>query len=254
MKKIISGAFLFISLLVTPAYAGLLGDILKNIPVVETPAAPAPLSNEKVVSGLKEALKIGATRAIENVAKPDGYLMNEYIKIMMPPEIRKVGHMLSMAGYDAEVNAFVKSMNRAAEKAAPKAATIIATAVTEMAFKDAVKVLEGKDTAATDYLRRKTSARIVEAFKPIVSASMDEVGVTLAYKRMLDIYARLPFTGLINYDLDGYVAEEAVDGLFFMIAKEEKKIRIDPTARATSLLKEVFGALAERRGGAGTGY
>jgi hypothetical protein len=132
-------------------------------------------------------------------------------------------------------------MNRAAEKAAPQAKSIFVGAIKEMTFEDAKKILNGGDTAATDFFKAKTSANLYESFKPIVSSSMDEVGATRSYKEMMGRYTALPFTKAESVDLDHHVTNKALDGLFFMVGQEEKKIRTDPAARVTDLLKTVFG-------------
>jgi enolase len=140
------------------------------------------------------------------------------------------------------VDEFVLSMNRAAEKAAPKAKAVFISAIQEMTFEDAKKILNGGDTAATDFFKEKTSANLYESFKPIISSSMDEVGVTRSYKEMMGRYTMLPFTKAESVDLDHHVTNKALDGLFFMVGQEEKKIRTDPAARVTDLLKAVFGS------------
>ncbi len=132
-------------------------------------------------------------------------------------------------------------MNRAAEKAAPKAASYFVGAIREMSIEDAGGILKGGDTAATEYFRKKTNDKIYEAFKPIVSASMNEVGVTSSYKNMMARYESIPFMDKQSLDLDHYVTNKSLDGLFYMVGQEEKKIRTDPAAQVTDLLKTVFG-------------
>jgi len=163
------------------------------------------------------------------------------VKILLPENVRRVGDALRMAGYQKEVDAFVLSMNRAAEKAAPKAADIFAGAIREMSIGDAQKILGGGNTAATEYFRSKTSAQLFEAFKPDISQSMNEVGVTKAYKAMTDRYTSIvPFAKTDALDLDKYVTDKALDGLFYMVGQEETKIRTNPAARTTELLRKVF--------------
>ena len=132
-------------------------------------------------------------------------------------------------------------MNRAAEKAAPEAAAIFVDAIKEMTFEDARKILNGGETSATDFFKEKTHDKIYGAFKPIISSSMDEVGATRSYKEMMGKYEAIPFVGKESFNLDHYVTNKAIDGLFYMIGQEEKKIRTDPAARVTDLLKSVFG-------------
>jgi hypothetical protein len=159
----------------------------------------------------------------------------------MPEKIRTVADMLGKVGYQRQVDEFVLSMNRAAEKAAPQAASFFGDAIREMTFDDARKILTGGDTAATEYFRAKTHDKIYDSFKPIISSSMDKVGTTRSYKEMMSKYEALPFVSKQSLDLDHYVTSKALDGLFYMVGQEEKKIRTDPAARVTDLLKTVFG-------------
>lgn len=195
-----------------------------------------------IASGLKEALSVGTRNAVKLLSARNGYFGNEAVKILLPENIRKVGSVLAAAGYQKEVDEFVLSMNRAAEKAAPQAVDIFAAAIRAMSIEDAQKILNGGHTAATDYFKLKTSPRLFDAFKPEVSQSMNEVGVTKAYKSLVQRYTSLvPFVKLDSLDLDRYVTDKALDGLFHMIGKEEAQIRADPAARTTELLKKVFG-------------
>jgi hypothetical protein len=193
------------------------------------------------VSGLKEALSIGTNNAVKNVSRVDGYFGNEAIKILMPEKIRKVTEVLSAVGYKKEVDDVVLSMNRAAEKAAPKAVPIFVDAIKHMTFDDAQKILRGGDTAATDFFKEKTSVKLFDEFKPVVTESMDKVGVAQSYKKMTAGYDQVPFMKKEDVDLDHYVTNKALDGLYHMVGQEEKKIRTDPAAQVTDLLKKVFG-------------
>ncbi len=192
-------------------------------------------------AGLKEALAVGTENAVRSLSKPDGYFGNELVKILMPEKLREVGDVLRKVGYERQVDEFVLSMNRAAEKAAPQAASIFGDAIREMTFDDARKILSGGDTAATDFFREKTHDRLYAAFKPVISSSMDKVGTTKSYKDLIGKYESLPFMGSQSFDLDHYVTNKALDGLFLVVGQEEKKIRTDPAARVTDLLKSVFG-------------
>jgi enolase len=175
------------------------------------------------------------------VSATDGYFANQAIKILMPEKIKKVADVLGKVGYQKQVDEFVLSMNRAAEQAAPKAKSIFVAAIREMTFEDAKKILNGGDTAATEFFKAKTGERLYESFKPIVSSSMDEVGATRSYKEMMGKYTSLPFASAESVDLDHYVTNKSMDGLFYMVGQEEKKIRTNPAARVTDLLKTVFG-------------
>ncbi len=200
------------------------------------------LGNDEVVSGLKEALQIGTGNAVATVAKPDGYYKDPSIRIPLPGAVQKVEKLLRVAGYGQQVDDFELSMNRAAEKAAPEAKSIFVDAVKQMQFEDAQKILKGPDDAATRYFENKTSGRLEEIFKPIVKDSMNQVGVTRQYQDLNAKASALPMGGNLGLDLDRYVTEKGLKGLFTMLAEEEKKIRRNPAARTTDLLKKVFGS------------
>ena len=225
-------------LAVFPVHAGLLDDFLKGSGGTTPASGP---SNEEAVSGLKEALSIGTGNAVGFVSAKDGYFSNQAIKILMPEKMQKVADVLGKVGYQKQVDEFVLSMNHAAEKAAPKAKSIFVSAIKEMTFDDARKILGGGDTAATEFFKAKTSDKLYAEFKPIVSTSMDNVGTTRRYKDMMKKYNSVPFARSESLDLDHHVTNKALDGLFYMIGQEEKKIRTDPAARVTDLLKAVFG-------------
>jgi hypothetical protein len=216
--------------------AGFLDDIFKGFSL----KTEQGLDVNTMVSGLKEALSVGTDRAVKGVSKLDGYLGNEAIKILMPEKIQKVADVLKKVGYQEQVDSFITSMNRAAEKAAPKAASYFSDSIRDMSFDDARKILDGSDTAATEYFRTKTFDKLYGDFKPIISSSMNDVGATRAYKEMSGKYTALPFMKEKSLDLDHYVTDEALNGLFLMLAEEEKKIRNDPATRTTELLKKVF--------------
>ena len=220
-----------------PVQAGMMDDLLKGTGLGKT-AGPG---NDQIVAGLKEALTIGTGKAVGATSKPDGYFGNKAIKILMPKKIDKVADALGKVGYQKEVDEFVLSMNRAAEKAAPQAKAIFIDAIRGMSFEDARKILDGGDTAATQYFKTRTSGKLSEAFRPIVSSSMNEVGATRSYKEMMGKYTALPFAKTESLDLDRYVTDKALEGLFHMVGQEEVKIRKDPAARVTDLLKNVFG-------------
>jgi RNA binding exosome subunit len=230
---------LMAGLFCTPlAYAGLL-DKVREYRGQKRGTGGEPDTNT-VIAGLKEALTIGAKNGVMNVSKVDGYFGNQLIKIPMPENIRKTEKMLRKVGLHKEVDAFILSMNRAAEKAAPQALSFFTDAVKEMTIPDAVKILHGNDTAATDFLKSKTYDRIYGAFKPVVSSAMNDVGVTHSFKQMMDKARTIPLLKRETVDLDHYVTSKALDGLFIVVGQEEKKIRKDPAARVTELLKSVF--------------
>jgi hypothetical protein len=199
------------------------------------------LSDAKIGSGLKEALKIGTESAVKFTGKLDGYFMNQAIKLLMPEKLQAMEKTLRAVGLGPQVDEFVLSMNRAAERAAPAAKQIFWDAIGEMTFQDAKKILSGNETAATDYFKAKTTDNLTTAFKPIVDKATNEVGVTRQYKELVGRFQSIPFVKTETVDIDQYVTTKALDGLFYVVAQEEKKIRTDPAARVTDLLKEVFG-------------
>jgi len=199
------------------------------------------LSDAKVTSGLKEALKVGTANAVKLTGRPDGYFANEIIKILMPNSLRPVEKGLRAIGYGPKVDSFVLSMNRAAEAAAPAAKNIFVDAIVSMTFDDARKILSGGDTAATDYFKNKTSVQLAATFRPVVEKTMSENSVTQQYNSLLGQARSIPFLKSSSLDITQYVVSKAMDGLFYTLGQEEKKIRNDPVARTTSLLKQVFG-------------
>ena len=225
------------------SHAGLMDDIGKVIGGGKVPGVSGSVPDDaKVVDGLKEALSVGSANAVSSTSKVDGYFANQAIRILVPEKVRKVADMLGKVGYQKEVDDFVLSMNRAAEKAAPLAKAHFVEAIRAMTFEDARKILGGGDTAATDYFRGKTQKKLFDEFRPVVSSSMGEVGVTRSYKNMVGKYSALPMMGKPeSVDLDHHVTTKALDGLFLVLGQEEKKIRTDPTARGTDLLRDVFG-------------
>lgn len=199
------------------------------------------LSDSKIVDGLKEALEIGTGNAVETVSQVGGYYNNPQIKIPLPGPVQKVEKILRTAGYGAQLDAFELSMNKAAETAAPQAKGIFWDAIKKMNIADARKILEGREDEATLYFKDKTYDQLSETFKPIVHTTMSEVGVTRRFQELNESASSVPFAGGFSFDLDKYVTEGGLDGLFHTLAQEEKKIRQDPAARVTDLLKEVFG-------------
>lgn len=246
---------LALALLSTGAQAGWLDDLKRKLGEIQaSPTASstlgnggaAALSDEEVARALKEALSRGAQQAVASLGKEGGYLNNLDVKIPLPEELQKVEKLLRGFGQGKYADQFVATLNHAAEKAAPEAAGILADAISRMSLADAQALLKGPDDAATQYFRKTSEAKLKERFLPIVQAATNEAGVTAAYKKLVDKAgpaARLLGSGAS--DLDGYVEARAVDGLFRMIAAEEKRIRQDPLARGTELLKKVFGSLGQ---------
>lgn len=233
----LSLALLIIFILPQVVFAGELDDIYKKLQT----SSVSSLDDRTIISGLKEALSVGTAKAVKLVSVENGYLRNEAIKILLPEKIQKMSEVLRMAGFGKEVDAFVLSMNRAAEKAAPKAKPILISAIKEMNFQDARNILNGGNTSATEYFKGKTSTKLSESFQPVISSSMNKAGVTRSYKALKNRYLSiLPLSTTESIDLDHYVTEKALDGLFHTLGQEEVKIRTNPKARTTELLKKVF--------------
>jgi uncharacterized protein DUF4197 len=198
------------------------------------------LSDNKIISGLKQALQISTTRAVAVTGRPDGFLKNDAIKIALPPRLETVGRGLRFIGLGSKVDELEVGMNRAAEQATPKAKQIFLAALKKMTFDDARHILTGSDTAATDYFKRTSTPDLTTAFAPIVHTSMQRVGVVGQYDRFLQT-APGGAALATEFDLDKYVVGKTLDGLFYMLGEEEKKIRKNPAAQTTQLLKQVFG-------------
>ena len=203
--------------------------------------AGAGLDDSTIASGLKDALSVGTKNAVSLVSKLNGYFGNQAIKILLPDNIQKAADLAGKVGYQKQVDAFIVSMNRAAEQAAPKAASYFSDAIKGMSIEDARKILSGGNTAATDYFKSKTSSKLYDEFKPSVTESMNQVGVTHAYNDMMGKVPSVPFAKPESVDLNHYVTTKALDGLFHMVGEEEQKIRTNPAAQTTDLLKKVFG-------------
>ena len=199
------------------------------------------LSDDRIASGLKEALQLGTQNAVKKTGRVDGYFGNAAIKILMPEKLRTLERGLRAAGQGPKVDEFILSMNRAAEKAAPLAKDIFLGALKGMTFDDARKILSGGDTSATEFFKAKTTEKLTLAFTPIVKKATDETGVTRQYKDLTGRAQAIPFLKSQTLDIDQYIVGKALDGLFYMVAEEEKKIRKNPAARVTTLLKDVFG-------------
>jgi hypothetical protein len=204
----------------------------------------ASLSDDKIIAGLREALRVGTGNAVALTGKPDGFLKNAAIKILLPEKLRTAGKTLRMVGMGSQVDALEVGMNRAAEQATPKAKQIFLNALTRMTFSDARQILGGGDTAATDYFKRTSTSELTTAFAPIVHRAMENVGVVRQYNQLMKNPMLSTLANDKSFNLDDYVVGKTMDGLFYMVGEEEKKIRKDPAAQVTPILKEVFGKLA----------
>ena len=220
-----------------PPVSAQLDQLLRGMP---SPSTSVGVDDGKIRDGLKQALQVGTEHAVAVTGKPDGYFGNAAIKILMPEKLRTLERGLRAAGQGAAIDEFVLSMNRAAERAAPAAKRIFGDAILAMGFDDARRILEGGENAATRYFKDKTSDTLTAAFAPVVSSAMDDVGTTRQYKALTGRIQALPFGGVEAFDLDRYVVGKALEGLFVVVGEEERKIRTQPAARVTPLLKEVF--------------
>lgn len=215
-----------------------LDDLRKKAETAMNKGGP---SDDRIASGLKEALTVSTRKAVASTGRVDGFLKNAAIKILLPEKLNSLGKGLRMVGMGQQVDALEVGMNRAAEQAAPSARQIFINAVTKMSIADARKILSGGDTAATDYFKAKSTDQLTAAFAPIVHKSMENVGVVKQYNQLManPMAARLAENR--DFSLDKYVVGKTMDGLFYVMGEEEKKIRKDPAAQTTALLREVFG-------------
>lgn len=227
----------------------ILGALILSVSVLlgTWAAAQQPVSRRdglfesKAADGLKEALRVGTDHAVVRTGKKDGYFGNKLIKILLPDSLQPVESGLRLAGYGSQVDELILSMNRAAEKAAPFAKDIFVQAITAMTFEDVMKIVNGGDTAATDFFQRKTSGRLYKAFRPVIDQTMHQVGTVQKYNEVVAGVDNIPFVKKESLDIGNYVTEKALDGLFVIVAEEERQIRKNPAARVTSLLQQVFG-------------
>ena len=203
------------------------------------------VSNADISSGLKDALFQGVRNAVDELGQENGFLDNSRVTIPLPKTLQKLEKPLRAAGQGAKIDEFVEALNRAAERAVPEATDIFVDSIKQMSFNDARNILfSNQDDAATEFFRRTSENRLREKFRPIVEDFTERVGVTQKYKRMVGNYGFLgKLIGQDATDLDAYVTQKALDGLFLLVADEERKIRRDPVGRTTSILRKVFGIL-----------
>jgi hypothetical protein len=198
-------------------------------------------TDQEVISGLKEALSIGSKNAAGLASKVDGFYKNPSILIPFPPEAKAVEEKVRALGMGKQVDDFVMTLNRAAEEAAKEAAPIFIEAVKQMTIQDGWGILKGDKRAATTYLQNKTTDPLYQKFKPVVTKAIQKVGVTKYWNPIITTYNKIPLVKKMNPDLEDYTTRKAINGLFYLVGKEEEKIRANPGARVTELLKKVFG-------------
>lgn len=229
---------------ITTAQAQFFKDVIKRANTVvnnNTGNNNAGFSNADAVSALKQALEIGTRNASGTLNQVNGYFGNQLIKILMPPEARQIESTLRRLGMGDQVDKAILSMNRAAEDAAVKAVPIFVNAITSMSIQDGIGIVRGGQGAATNFLKNATTQALTNAFRPEIQNSLNKVGATRYWADIVNIYNKVPMVQKMNPDLASYVTERALNGLFITIADEENKIRTNPGARVTDLLKKVFG-------------
>jgi len=218
---------------------------LPDLPALPSLSRGSPaLSQDQLVRGLKEALGNGLDHAVASLGREQGFLTNLNVRIPIPPKLQTVEKTLRSLGQQRVADHFVETMNHAAEQAVPAAAVVFKDTLQKMTVADARRILSGSSNAATLYFRENTHAELTRKFLPIVQKATEGAGTTAAYKQVSDkLRLAGPFVRMPNMDLDAYVTEKALDGLFTLVAEEEQRIRENPAARTTDLLKSVFGSL-----------
>jgi hypothetical protein len=208
-------------------------DALKNL-------LSGEMTESKIASGLKEALKKGTSSAVSSLSKEGGYSKNALYRLAVPEKMKKVTSTMRDIGLGSWVDTFENKMNEAAEKAVQEAAPVFVDAITQMTLSDAKNILMGNDTAATDFFHQKTNATLKKKYMPIMQAKMEEIGLVTQFNKLLGRYNSIPFITKVSFTLEEYVTDEALKGLFGVLAETEKDIRVDPAARTTALLRSVF--------------
>lgn len=240
MKKLLILSTLALSFSASHAQFGDLMKKANNVVNEVSGKKTTGLSNEDIISGLKAALNQGATNGTQKLSAVDGFFKDAAVKVLMPPEAQKVEKTLRNIGMGSQVDNAILAMNRAAEDAAKSAAPIFMNAIKGITIQDGFSILKGSDNAATNYLKDKTLASLTEAFRPVIEASLKKVDATKYWNTLFTNYNRFA-PEKVNPDLTAYVTERALNGVFFQVAQEEAKIRKDPMARTSDILKKVFG-------------
>jgi len=239
MKKILlllTVAFVCIK----PVFAQTIKGLFDKVTKSNTATSGSGLSNEDIINGLKDALRVGTDSSAKRLSKLNGFFSDAAIKLLMPEEAKKVESKLRGLGMGNMVDKAILSMNRAAEDAASGVGNIFWDAIKQMTITDGLKILRGGDFAATDYLKSVTTQELTEKFRPVIEASLVKVDATKYWKDIFTTYNRFTVTP-VNTDLTAYVTERALSGLFLKIRLEEQKIRKNPAAQVTDILKKVFG-------------
>ncbi|MFM6945917.1 MAG: DUF4197 domain-containing protein [Flavobacteriales bacterium] len=241
--------FIVLSLLFTQvSCAQKIKALAKDLPISlpTTPVAKPQLTNEEVVAGLKEALQLGIEKAVNKSSVLDGFLGNPQIRLPFPPDAIQVKEKALQLGMNTQVDKFETTLNRAAEEAVKEALPIFKDAILELSVQDGFKILNGGQGAATAYLKQQTQNALYNAFLPKVKAATAKVGLTAYWNPIITKYnAAVKLTGgqQLNPDLDAYITQRAIEGLFILVSKEEDQIRANPAARVSDLLAKVFGSI-----------
>ncbi|WP_339775708.1 DUF4197 domain-containing protein [uncultured Methylophaga sp.] len=237
--------FIFFLMATSPSHADwkkFLEDFSKSGTTALSTSEGSDLSSDTIANGLKEALEVGTRKAVENVSKEGGYLNNPEIRIPLPPRVQQAAGLMRQLGLNKMADDFEQSINRAAEKAAPEATSIMIDAIKSMSIDDARNILNGESDAATRFFEDRTRGKLAGLFKPIIDTSLNEVGATRYYNQLDDKLSSVPVVGQeLDMDLQDYVTDQALNGLFVMLAQEEQKIRDNPAARTSEILQQVFG-------------
>jgi hypothetical protein len=244
MKKILLGFILFASLI----SCDIINNTIQTVDLSNKGNSPS-LTNDEVISGLKEALQVGIKNSVELTSITDGFLKNETIRLPFPQDAIKVKEKAIEFGLSGQVEKFETTLNRAAEEATKEALPIFKDAILNMSVQDGFTILKGGDGAATKFLKDQTTAKLVTAFSPKVKEATSKVKLTESWTPIINRYNQaMTLTGgqKLNPDLDAYITEKAITGLFYMVEKEENKIRKDPAARVTDILMKVFGSITNK--------
>ena len=237
--------FIFFLMATSPSHADwkkFLEDFSKSGTTALSTSEGSDLSSDTIANGLKEALEVGTRKAVDNVSKEGGYLNNPEIRIPLPPRVQQAAGLMRQLGLNKMADDFEQSINRAAEKAAPQATSIMIDAIKSMSIDDARTILNGENDAATRFFEDRTRGKLAGLFEPIIDTSLNEVGATRYYNQLDDKLSSVPVVGQeLDMDLQDYVTDQALNGLFVMLAQEEQKIRDNPAARTSEILQQVFG-------------
>ena len=215
-------------------------DLLKMTSTKARTLLSSSATKDEVAKGLREALVVGADKATESASAKDGFYANKVIRIPFPTEAEKMKKTLQKAGMQSQITDFEKSINSAAELATKQVLVIFVDAITTISIQDAFQILKGDNTAATSYLRKQTNTQLYTKIKPIASKAIQQVEVTKYWNPLVKTYNTIPFTKTVNPDLEDYVTNKTIEGLFVLIANQEKEIRNNPKARTSALLQKVF--------------